>query len=57
MVKRARPKDQHFSMGARGPCIVMEDLGQTLRVQWIPSGKVTIENKSNCLPLRGNFRI
>ena len=51
LVAVKKPKFQHFDLGAAGPCIILEDLGDSCRIQSM-NGRIAVHNKANIIPLR-----
>ena len=54
LVAVKKPKVAHFDLGAAGPYLVEEDLGDSARVRGM-NGRVTTHNKANIVVLKAQF--
>jgi hypothetical protein len=54
LVAIKKPKFAHFDLGASGPCIIIEDLGDSVKVKNM-NGRVTTHNKANCIRLKASY--
>jgi hypothetical protein len=51
MIAIKKPKFTHFDLGAAGPYIILEDLGDSCRIQGM-NGRIAIHNKANIIALK-----
>ena len=47
-------KQRHFDLGSAGPLLVLEDLGDSVKLQAM-NGRAVIHNKANIIKLNAHF--
>ena len=54
LVAIKKPKQRHFDLGSAGPLLVLEDLGDSVKLQAM-NGRAVIHNKANIIKLNAHF--